>query len=571
MTNMNKNQKQTDKQELTPKQKQAVVVCAICALAIVITASVTGVLVAGKIRAAGQNTPASSETTSGGYDPQAYQIDAANTAVLGQTADAGDAYLKDTLFVGDSNTLRFNRNGLLTLQQFCAKEGLGIQDAATEKFVTFKNDSSLYSIPDAVAKMKPRRVVITLGTNNGDGSMSTADFITAYKGLIGAIQSSYPYTDLIVNAIPPIPADHSSYPAMDQAVLDQFNMALAQMCQELNIKFLNSTEVLKGTDGYGKSDYYVSGDIHLKTSGLQQILSYVTSHAYESTDRRPETANIAVRSEEYAGNGTATAAPTSTPGQFAAKYQVDSAGGGTLTSGSETGKTSLSFEIKDRSTSITVKAVPNDGLMFIKWSDGVTTATRTDKDFKQNVNVTAIFAEVGIKLTGDATATVGRDYTLKASLINRNYGDLSKVIWYVKVNDGQYRKQGIPGASYTLTIAEGTSYSIYAVLLFNDTELKSNVVTIAAPTAAPSPSPSPTPNTPTPTPNVTPTPTPNVTPTPTPNVTPEPTPEPTSVPTEAPTPEPASPASSEADSGAQASEPPAGAGEQPGTEPPTGE
>ena len=35
-----------------------------------------------------------------------------------------------------------------------------------------------------------------------------------------------PYTDIIVNTVPPVPADHSNYPNMDQTRIDDFNMAL---------------------------------------------------------------------------------------------------------------------------------------------------------------------------------------------------------------------------------------------------------------------------------------------------------------------------------------------------------
>ena len=38
-----------------------------------------------------------------------------------------------------SNTVRLYNNGLISLQQFCAKEGIGTQVALNEGIVTFKN------------------------------------------------------------------------------------------------------------------------------------------------------------------------------------------------------------------------------------------------------------------------------------------------------------------------------------------------------------------------------------------------------------------------------------------------
>ena len=156
-----------------------------------------------------------------------YQINETSSALLPETADAGEDYQKETLFIGDSNTVRLYANGLVSLQQFCAKEGIGTSAALNEGIVTFKRDDNRYTIAQAVAKMKPRRVVMTFGTN--DTGMAVEDFISNYKQLVQAIQTSYPYTDIIVNTVPPVPADHSNYPNMDQTRIDDFNMALLSM------------------------------------------------------------------------------------------------------------------------------------------------------------------------------------------------------------------------------------------------------------------------------------------------------------------------------------------------------
>ena len=143
--------------------------------------------------------------------------------------------------------------------------------------------------------MKPRRVVIMLGTN--DTGMSVDEFIKNYTALVQAIQESYPYTDIIVNTVPPVPANHANYPHMDQTKIDDFNMALLSMCEQMGLKFLNSAEALKDANGYGREDYYQTGDIHLKPVGLKAMLSYLRTHAYQTDDRRPDTANIPTRAE----------------------------------------------------------------------------------------------------------------------------------------------------------------------------------------------------------------------------------------------------------------------------------
>ena len=256
---------------MTSLQRQAVLVCVVCALAALLTVGITLTLLKrGKPETPG--TPADSvptDTTGDGESTDLanhYQIDNTSSALLTETADAGTEYLDSTLFLGDSNTVRLYNNGLISLQQFCAKEGIGTHAALNEGIVTFKKDSNTYTIAQAVAKMKPRRVVIMLGTN--DNGMAVEEFINNYTALVQAIQESYPYTDIIVNTVPPVPANHANYPHMDQTKIDDFNMALLSMCEQMGLKFLNSAEALKDANGYGREDYYQTGDIHEKNEGF---------------------------------------------------------------------------------------------------------------------------------------------------------------------------------------------------------------------------------------------------------------------------------------------------------------
>ena len=392
-------------------QKQAVLVCIVCALAALLTIGITlTMLKRGKNPA---EQPGDSSIITPAPAPEGeedisdhYQINKTSSALLTGTADAGDAYQEQTLFIGDSNTVRLYASGLISLQQFCAKEGIGTSAALNEGIVTFKRDDNRYTIAQAVAKMKPRRVVIMLGTN--DNGMNTEDFISNYTALVQAIQASYPHTDIIVNTVPPVPSNHSNYPNMDQTRIDDFNMALLTMCEQLGVKFLNSAEALKDANGYGNVDYYQSGDIHLKPAGLKVLLKYLRTHAYETEDRRPDTNNIPTRAEYTANPSSAVEAPSSSEEvsssaveektEYQAGYRVDKTGGGTLTCGNESGK-SLTVKVTSAAQTVTVTAVPEDGYVFVKWSDGVTKRTRTDTNFDQNVDVTAEVTQAAGKTT----------------------------------------------------------------------------------------------------------------------------------------------------------------------------
>lgn len=485
---------------MTPMQHRAVLVCILCVLAVLLTFGITTTLLK-KEEPAPSVSESVADPTSGGDLSGHYQIDNASTALLTETADAGTDYLNDTLFLGDSNTVRLYNNGLISLQQFCAKEGIGTQVALNEGIVTFKKDSNHYTIPQAVAMMKPRRVVMTFGTN--DTGMEVSDFIAHYTALIQAIQQSYPYTDIIVNTVPPIPADHSNYPHMDQAKIDDFNMALLDLCEQLGVRFLNSAEALKGSDGYGIADYYTSGDIHLKSAGLKAVLNYLRTHALQTEDRRPDTNNIPTRTMEYVSNpSSAVAAPsseavsssesqaesagssessssesTSEEKKFEARYRVDKNGGGTLSVGNDTGNSSVTYTVTDPDKSITVTAVPAEGHVFVKWSDGLTSKTRTDTDFKQNLDVTAVFGTASVHITSEGKGAVGSSYTFKAALSGK-YAKTENLRWYA---NGQEVTQAAGKSSITVVVDSSmanASYKIHAVVTYNDCKVSSNTLTI---------------------------------------------------------------------------------------------
>ena len=493
--------RQQQNETMTPMQHRAVLVCILCVLAVLLTFGITTTLLKKEEPAPSVSEPAEGPAAPGEDLSGHYQIDNASTALLTETADAGTDYLNDTLFLGDSNTVRLYNNGLISLQQFCAKEGIGTQVALNEGIVTFKKDSNHYTIPQAVAMMKPRRVVMTFGTN--DTGMEVSDFIAHYTALIQAIQQSYPYTDIIVNTVPPVPADHSNYPHMDQAKIDDFNMALLDLCEQLGVRFLNSAEALKGSDGYGIADYYTSGDIHLKSAGLKAVLNYLRTHALQTEDRRPDTNNIPTRTMEYVSNpSSAVAAPsseavsssesqaesasssessssesTSEEKKFEARYRVDKNGGGTLSVGNDTGNSSVTYTVTDPDKSITVTAVPAEGHVFVKWSDGLTSKTRTDTDFKQNLDVTAVFGTASVHITSEGKGAVGSSYTFKAALSGK-YAKTENLRWYA---NGQEVTQAAGKSSITVVVDSSmvnASYKIHAVVTYNDCKVSSNTLTI---------------------------------------------------------------------------------------------
>ena len=156
---------------------------------------------------------------------------------------------------------------------------------------------------------------------------------------------------------------------------------------------------------------------------------------------------------------------------------MDKNGGGTLSVGNDTGNSSVTYTVTDPDKSITVTAVPAEGHVFVKWSDGLTSKTRTDTDFKQNLDVTAVFGTASVHITSEGKGAVGSSYTFKATLSGK-YAKTENLRWYA---NGQEVMQAAGKSSITVVVDSSmanASYKIHAVVTYNDCEVSSNTLTI---------------------------------------------------------------------------------------------
>ena len=237
-----------------------------------------------------------------GYDKDQNTIDTTqySTTILELTADAGQAYVDETLFLGDSNTARMYR-----LFDYCTADnaigsvGMTARSLSTFACAGFQGYSGYQTMAQAVALMQPKRVVLTFGTNDLGSSASTEKFIADYQAGIESIVQAYPSVDIIVNAIPPLGQSHSNQ-ALTQAQVDEFNKALVEMCQQKDWKFLNSAEALKDeATGYAKAGYVESSDgIHLTRAAMDALFGYVRTHSYITEDDRPPLTSVPARGED---------------------------------------------------------------------------------------------------------------------------------------------------------------------------------------------------------------------------------------------------------------------------------
>lgn len=438
---------------LSPIQRKACIVLAACVLAVVISFVLAWILPQ-SLNLFGANDS---------YDPDLYPVDTSLEAVL-KDASADDSYITSSLFVGDRTALALQKDGRITLDQYAGKEDLKISNFLKESCVAFEDDANTYTIPQAIAKMKARRVYVMIGSNDVDGSVTVDEFMNDYKQALQNIKNSYSYCDLIACAIPPVVKD-SENAAQTQTLIDQFNQAIAEACNEMGYKYLNLSEVLKDSKGYAEASYVDTSAGTLNAAGANAVLEYVKSHAYQTDDTRPDTDDIPKRAAQAASGSSASPTPSATPTKFTANYAVEDSAKGTLTGNGKTGVSSLEIQAES-GAQVSVTAVPAEGYTFYKWSDGVTDATRYDV-VKKDISVTAMFNDARVELTldrGDSTIKKGESISITATvkLGGKSY-DNSNVQW--SVNDELEQN----GGTFTFTPSEAGSYVVRAGIEINGT------------------------------------------------------------------------------------------------------
>ena len=305
-------------------------VLALCSVMLLVSVGISLVLIGGiSLGGADAQTVSTVDSASmvveSGYDKEENTIDtqAYTSTILEQTADAGESYVDETLFLGDSNTARMYR-----MFDYCSYDnaigsvGMTAKSLATFACVQLSSASSYVTMPQAVALLQPKRVILTFGTNDLNPSYKAADFVKNYQTGIEAIVTAYPSVDILVNSIPPIGQQHSNQ-SLTQTQVDEYNKALVEMCQAKGWKFLNSAEVLKDSvTGYAKSGYVETSDgIHLTRTAMDALFTYVRTHSYITEDDRPALTTIPKHTGDKDAvvytvpvvSSTSTATATATP------------------------------------------------------------------------------------------------------------------------------------------------------------------------------------------------------------------------------------------------------------------
>ena len=205
--------------------------------------------------------------------------------LLKETEEASEEYVNETIFVGDSTALYYVMNKVITGKQLWHKEGIDLEKIFTQNIYINHIDSKM-TLLQAIEKNKPKRILLTLGTN----SVSTMEidyFIQNYEKLLTEIQRLSPNTTIIVQSIFPVTKQYDDNgKKLNNDKINKMNYKLLEVCGKLNIPYLNTSEMLKDEDGALKEEYSrnekSTPGVHLSIEGNKVAMDYFKNHVYKN-------------------------------------------------------------------------------------------------------------------------------------------------------------------------------------------------------------------------------------------------------------------------------------------------
>ncbi len=213
---------------------------------------------------------------------------------LGATDDMGDEYIDSLIFIGESTTYHLKDRAVLsggknTRQIWMPKSGTMTLDTSTQKQkILYPETGELITIADAAARSRPKIVILTFGLNGAPRNIRLGEdyFKECYRKLIESISAASPETKIILQSAPPIAKsmDMKNYTVDAKTLngyIDKVNLWSRSLCEELGIRYLNSAEALKDSEGFLCPEFDVGDGHHLTKAAYETMLLYIRTHGYK--------------------------------------------------------------------------------------------------------------------------------------------------------------------------------------------------------------------------------------------------------------------------------------------------
>jgi len=180
-------------------------------------------------------------------------------------------------FFGDSTTAHMAVRGGVPADRVWSGEGSTVCFSSVNRERCVKLPSGeLVMLRDAVARVKPRVLVITLGVSGGAGVLSEADFKGIYRKMLLSVKEASPGTKIYVQSILPL-SDRSVkyYKRITKEAVLAANRWVREVCASLSVPYIDTHSLLTDGSGYLKKEYQNDEYMHLTGSAYAVILENI--------------------------------------------------------------------------------------------------------------------------------------------------------------------------------------------------------------------------------------------------------------------------------------------------------
>ena len=181
------------------------------------------------------------------------------------------------VFFGDSTTAHLAVRGGIPASQVWsgAQSTVKFTDVNTGRCVHLATGEDL-TLAQAVEKVRPAVLVITVGVSGGAGVLSEKDFKAIYTQMLQTVRASSPSTKIYVQSILPL-SDKSVkyYKKITKESVVEANGWIKEVCASLGVPYINTHDRLTDENGYLKQEYQNDEYMHLTAKAYEVILSNI--------------------------------------------------------------------------------------------------------------------------------------------------------------------------------------------------------------------------------------------------------------------------------------------------------
>lgn len=219
-----------------------------------------------------------------------------------------ETYFDGALFIGDSLTeglrqyvMQQRKMGTVlgTAKFLATTNGITLADLTGDRqaglFYLYQGKER--PLAEIVAEIAPVRVFLLLGLNDlAAADPVIADSIDRYGRVIDMIAQTVPAAEIVVIANPPKVAsswlpDYTANREMDNELIDEFVDALAALCGEREIPYVDAHAALSDEEGALPAEFCRDGYVHLSDAGAAKLTEelYLFAKAQmEKTEKETE-------------------------------------------------------------------------------------------------------------------------------------------------------------------------------------------------------------------------------------------------------------------------------------------